>query len=476
MQIDAGKLIARVDELVESDHTSDAWALIEPLREELLHDDRLAERWLALSEHASNVDDAAATATSIVSAYANNWQILAHAADVLTAIAEHRPFDEPPLADGPAVIAADALRRSWELLKPEQQGDVDTQIWFDSTLAMALRMTGAQDDAEALMRMRRAVDARPDDGELWYKLGLLHKWRGRWPEGVEANRRALELGNDTEGVRWNLAICATGARDGALALQMARSFGAKVEDGDDGLPTGRFEHVQVRVSTLGEGIDPRAHVVGTENNFENLWIERKSLCHGVIINATINDLVVDYGDVVLFDGAPVGYRTAGERRVPRFPLLQRLSEGEYHRFWFIAQQPKSEAMQQLSDPNEAWTFYVHSEQVRWLCRGCATNEPDAPHEHAEGEQPSQFIVTGKLVVRKSEPLERIAQIINAARDNAIHVSVPAVFKELGDDAALRLAVELWDKLEAGETIAPTRIGPIEPQKPKTWWSRLRERK
>jgi hypothetical protein len=475
MQIDIDALIARVDELVEADQREEAWKIVEPLKDELLENERLASRWLTLSEHAANPDEVAETATAIVSRYTESWQILSHAGDVLTTIAEQRPFDEPPLVDGPAAIAADALRRALELL-PSEMADVETRAWFDAALAMALRITGADDDAEALMRMRRAVELKPEDGELWYKLGLLHKWRGRWREGVEANERALALGNDTDAVRWNLTICATGAGDGALALQMARSFGAKVQLGADGLPTGLFDPVQVRVSTLGEGGGPQCHVIGADVNFENLWIDRKSLCHGVIMNATYNDLVVDYGDVVLFDGAPVGYRNSGERRVPRFPLLQRLREGDYHRFWFIAQQPASEAVQQLSDPDEAWTFYVHSEQVHWICRRCATNEPDVPHEHSESEQSSQRVVTGKLVVRRSERLERVAAVLNNARDAAIYVAVPALFEELGDNVSLRYWAELWDKLGEGDIITPVTVATPAGEKRPKWWTRLFSKK
>ena len=66
----------------------------------------------------------------------------------------------------------------------------------------------------------------PDDWEAHYDFGLFCKTRGRFAEGQRANQRAAELGGaDDEAVRWNLGICATGAKDAATAL--GRNTGAE---------------------------------------------------------------------------------------------------------------------------------------------------------------------------------------------------------------------------------------------------------
>jgi len=317
--------------------------------------------------------------------------------------------------------------------------------WYEAALAMALRMTGSHNDAEALTRMKHAIELDPKEGSLWFRLGLLHKWRGQWNEGVAANQRAIDLGHDHQGVRWNLMICAMGAGDYDRALTINKEMGMKIERGVDGMPDGRFGPVQVRVSSLGEGIDPKAHVVGTDPDFENLWIDRRSLCHGIVVNATVHDLPVDYGDVVLFDGAPVGYRVDGDERIPRFPLLQILREGAYHRFWFIAQQPRGGQVQALSDEKNAWTFYVHDEQVRMLCHACARNEKEG-HNHERDEKTEPHIVSGKLVIAKTTPLEDVAKVIANADKKKTQIAAPALFQEMGDDRALKANAELWDRL------------------------------
>ena len=445
MKIELDRLMDRAVSLMKQHDYEAAWSLIEPASSEVTSDPQFAILWISLAEQSDINQDVAAHATDIISTYTSEWPLVAKAAGLLIAAAEKRPFDEAPLDDGPARVAVDALRGVIASLPDSELKDRDTGVWLFSDLAMALRMTGSQDDDEALRMMQKAIALDPENGESWFKLGLLHKWRGRWNEGVEAYQRARALGSDSEGTKWNLAICATGAGDYDLAIEVSRELGIKIDRGADGLPFGSFAPVQVRVSTLGEGINPAAHIPGVERNFENMWVERHSLCHGKIVNASIYELPVDYGDIVLWDGAPVGYRVDGEERVPRFPLLQRLQTGAYRRYWFLATQPHGGALEKVNEqlPGET-QFYVHEEQVNMLCGECARGETVA-HDHARTEAST---ISGKFVVPDNLVSRDFGKRLEKLIPSGVVVAMPRFYEEAGDKRRAKIHAESWDEIEA----------------------------
>src|SRR5262249_53002825 len=152
-------------------------------------------------------------------------------------------------------------------------------------------------------------------------------------EGMIANQRAAALvAEPSEAVQWNLGICATGAREGAVALDVWKRLEQKIEMGRFGLPEGSYATCKVRLAErpLAER-DAESDDPGLE---ETIWIERLSPCHGIVRSVLYQRLGVDFGDVVLIDGAPITHHKYGDRDIPVFPHLATLVRSNYQFFDF----------------------------------------------------------------------------------------------------------------------------------------------
>lgn len=119
----------------------------------------------------------------------------------------------------------------------------------------------------------------------------------------------------------------------------------------------------------------------------NVYVERLSACHGIVRCALFEeDIGVEYGDVVLFDGAPVGRQGDGS---PIYPHLATLQRSGYRTYWFGGTQPCAGAVSALSSalPGDA-VVYVLTEQMVFLCAECARGRGKGSkhaHTHEEAE-------------------------------------------------------------------------------------------
>jgi hypothetical protein len=314
-----------------------------------------------------------------------------------------------------------------------RRGD-DIEAVLQAGLATVGRLLGRAWDGDTERAYLRLVELKPDRWEEHYNLGLFYKNRGRFAEGVLANYRAASLGGeDDDSVRWNLGICATGARDATIALSVWEAIGQHVELGRFGLPEGGYDQVKVRLAQ-----HPMAERSADQNGpgiEESIWVERLSPCHGIVRSALYRDLGVDYGDVVLFDGAPVTYHTVGDEKVPVFPHLATLERPGYRIFPFVGTQTKQGAIQALSGslPDDT-VLYSHTEKVAVLCAQCwESGKVDHALAHKEGPQ---HVVRGKLCAPPSVPVADLRRALDdaVAKSPGVRVYVPALSRLLGDEA------------------------------------------
>lgn len=260
-------------------------------------------------------------------------------------------------------------------------------------LATSARMLARQHDAIAENGYRKLTEIDPRNSAYHFNLGLFYKSRGRFAEGLASNQTAARLAKKLDdATEWNLGICATGAGNAAVALDVWKRMGQKIEIGRFGLPDGRYAYCKVKLAE--RPLAERTADLDDPGEEETVWIERLSPCHGIVRSVLYGKLGVDYGDVILMDGAPITHHTYGEKQIPVFPHLVTLVRGNYQFFDFAGTQ---DAPGQLEDVREELdgdtVIYSHDENVKVLCADC-WRDPNIDHAHHERLE--KHVVIGRI--------------------------------------------------------------------------------
>lgn len=368
--------------------------------------------------------------------------LVTRACDALIRAAERVPPDELPPPGGPAEIAANAAERCLAAVARSGLGS-ELAGFLRVAAANAHRLARAYD--RALPLLERALADEPERGGWWFNLGLLHKARRAWPEALAANQRARVLLGDDRALLWNLAISAVASGQGRLAQEAFQKLGFDAGRSDSGMPyVDGLPPLQVRAATVGSGLGPEGPVPERSVGFELLWVTPISPCHGVVSSATAREASIDYGDVVLWDGVPIGMLEVEGRPVPRFPLLCRLRAGDERRFRFVALQQAAGQVADLGrDLPDDCRLFVHREQIELLCARCASGEH--LHKHAHEPPEEHRLAFGKLIVPGNADLQGFRTALDAAlrRHPGVQLIAPGLLEAIGDTPAAGKAHQLW---------------------------------
>lgn len=177
------------------------------------------------------------------------------------------------------------------------------------------RAAGRIADAEAAYRA--AIDGAPDWSVPYYDLGLLCKYEERWRESLEFNQRAADLDSDDEAAWWNLGIAATALGEWPEARRAWHACGISIPAGDGPLHLD-YGSVPIRLDPDGDG--------------EVVWANRFDPARARILSVPLPTSPFRWGDIVLHDGAPEGYRELHGRKVPVFNVLARLEPSPFRTF------------------------------------------------------------------------------------------------------------------------------------------------
>ncbi len=363
----------------------------------------MALLWI-VNERSLAREDAAELLTEIADAHDDNMNILSRLGSCLEAV---RDIDDLNALAPAHPIFQKAVEKLVRLAKLCEGKAEQEQVLRG--LATAARMMARQRDAIAEDCLRRLIDINPRESAHHYNLGLFYKTRGRFAEGVTANQAAANLSQEmVDSYEWNLGICATGAGDAAVALDVWKRMGQKIEPGRFGLPEGGYYGRKVKLAE--RPLAERAADLDTPGEEETVWIERLSPCHGIIRSVLYRRLGVDYGDVILMDGAPITHHTYGEEQIPVFPHLATLLRRNYQFFDFAGTQQEAQQLADISHDLEGDTvIYSHSESFKIMCANCWRN-PDL--DHAEHETMQQHIVSGRIAASPDVAPARLLDLID----------------------------------------------------------------
>ncbi|MEZ4337758.1 MAG: hypothetical protein R3B82_14155 [Sandaracinaceae bacterium] len=429
---------AHLREAAEADDRDAVWAALRPLASLVTEDARVARMWAEALRTSPERPELEEEASAILEAFAAEPTIVGAACDALVRKAGRRPIDEPPLDARAAALAAEAAGRCYAKLPPSDRDDPDLGGALLALKGNALRALGPKRLPDAVRALEAALALEPR-GAWWFDLGLTHKHARAWAPMRDASRRALEAsGGGHRGAAFHVAVASTALGDGPGAAEAWRAVGieARAEPGSlplvEGLPP-----AQVRLPTLGSGAAPsRAVDVALPDDaagFEVVWVQPLSPCHGVVRSPTHRDAMADFGDVVLFDPAPVAVVERDGSPVPRFAFLGRLRAGDERRFRFMAMQQTSGEVEALAGalPDEV-ILYPHGERVEMVCPRCAAGDTLVKHEHLPAE--AHRVVFGKLVVPAAIDLDELAAALDAAlkAHPGVLLAIPGLHEARGD--------------------------------------------
>ncbi|MDH3653974.1 MAG: tetratricopeptide repeat protein [Myxococcales bacterium] len=436
-----------------------AWKALVGRRSQLSSDQELAELALGLIREMGNGVAQRELLRELTGAWTTDWRLTLGTASLLLEQAGRRAMDEPPLReDGPAAWAAEALQRSLDALDDADRKDPEVAGNLNAMLGNALRFCGPGKDAEAQDAFTRAIELDPERGEWWYDAGLLDKWRGRFDEGYAANEQARMRLGDQRPVLWNLAICATALGKAEEAVDTWDQLGVPARiDRSRGMPfVANLPPMLLRVLSRTPATDATSQLPDKAVGFELVWIAPLSPCHGVVQSPTFRDAPIDYGDLVLWDGAPVAaHQTSAGDAVPVFPLLEILRPGDERRWPFVALEREQGAVRSLEEAlPEGVRVFIQQERVEHHCAACEAGEP---HEHgaesgavsAPVSAPvSGSLVRGKLIVPFALKLDELREAWErAVQDRALSVALPELYEAVGDAKQAGQEHQAWRGIE-----------------------------
>jgi tetratricopeptide (TPR) repeat protein len=264
--------------------------------------------------------------------------------------------------------------------------------------------------AEAIVYYKKAIQAEPNWATPWYNLGLLYKYEHNWAESFRCNRRAVELDPHDEASIWNLGIAATALNKWTEARRAWKSYGISIPEGE-GPIEGNFGITPVRLNP-----DDGAEVV---------WCRRVDPARAIIDSIPFPESGHRYGDLILHDGAPNGFRLLQDREVPVFDELELLLPSEFGTFAVTLDHASTEELEELTKTfiEKGMSAENWATNTRALCRACSEGRPfDSSHQHDEAEMEPLPESNSRLAVAATSG-EQINELLLAWSAQLPHVEI-----------------------------------------------------
>ncbi|OZG73065.1 hypothetical protein BTA51_11240 [Hahella sp. CCB-MM4] len=220
-------------------------------------------------------------------------------------------------------------------------------------------------DEEAINTYLEAIQLDPENSACFYNIGLIYKYQGEWEKSLEFNTRAYELAPDDEAARWNLAIAATALRKWDIARKAWAENGLEL-DGNSGPINMNFGMTPIRLNPDESG--------------EVVWATRIDPVRAIIESIPYKESGFRHHDIVLHDGAAVGYRKIKDRDYPVFNVLELFKASDFRTVTASVIIKSDEDLRVLRDlfDNSKHYFEDWTTGIKVLCKQCSEG---IPHEH-----------------------------------------------------------------------------------------------
>jgi tetratricopeptide (TPR) repeat protein len=223
---------------------------------------------------------------------------------------------------------------------------------------------------KAVKYFKQASALAPNWSTPLYNLGLLFKNSRRWQQALAYNRQATKIDPRNSAAWWNLGIAATALGRWDMARAAWRGFGVEVPEGDGplDLPCG---FCPIRINPEGDA--------------EIVWAQRIDPARAELASIPFPESKHRWKDIVLNDGAPMGYRQVNGKEVPVFNELELLEPSAFGTYVARVRMPRTgnaaakltEVAAGLEGHAEDW-----STSVRILCKACSEGRPHKTHDTA----------------------------------------------------------------------------------------------
>jgi hypothetical protein len=422
----------------------EVWAHLSPLRARLTERE-VALAWMTLAQASPRERSLGDDALAVLGALGGDADVVTATLTALVRRIDAGGIDAP-------IDVEDALDAGIAHARTLTERATAPSAPLLAALGNAILRRRPEDEA-GLSALTAAITADPE-GPWLVDLLRAHKRARRFRAALPLARNAVKRHGAKPALLAELAIVALGAGEPDEAAEALTGLGLTVERAPGALPlVPDLTPLAVRVPSRPPRHAMLSMADGATGAFETIWVQPLSPMHGVVRTATFREAPCDFGDVILFDVAPIAMvpvPSAPERMAPLLAYLMVLRPGDERRLPFLAlEQQQGQTERIFAALPEGAVVQVHSQSVQKVCPRCMAGETLVKHEHLPPED--QPYAVGKIVIPAALDLSAVAAAIEAAkaREPGVLLAIPALYEALKRTAEAGKHHQRWGAIERG---------------------------
>ena len=200
-----------------------------------------------------------------------------------------------------------------------------------------------------------------------YNLGFIYKYKCHWELSLHYNLMALHNAPSDQPSIWNAGIAATALSKWLDARAAWKRFGINLPDDP--------QDAELRMNI---GTTP----IRLKENGEVIWAKRIDPARAIIENIPTAESNRRYGDIVLNDGAPNGFRKRFGQDCPVFDELELWQASDFQTYSILVSVKKKKAIEHLEKmcDDQDFGFENWTDNIGTICRQCSEGTPHEKHD------------------------------------------------------------------------------------------------